>query len=361
LAVPPPDWLSAPRIPILDFIETIGSAYPKPRCGPAPAADGELEFVCGRPQFNIRAVRLGGAVRLSTVEHSVVESHSTKSARREGASASCATTTMMTKPGMCLMAIAAFLLGAALASPGGAEAAGMTVKQVSELLVTASPGHPADLSRADLGFLDLSDLDFKRANLAGANLYGADLSRADLSGADLSGADLDHAVITATNFSNANLSNARLYDIAAYSTLEPSRAEAPSFAGADLSGAQVLARLTDVDLHGANLTRARLGFARDQFKTPLRNDLSGCDLSGARLTDADLHDVRLSFAKLVDADLSGANLTGSDLAQADLTGANLAGATLTGADLDEAVLRRVRGLDQARGLDLARNRDKAIY
>jgi uncharacterized protein YjbI with pentapeptide repeats len=123
----------------------------------------------------------------------------------------------------------------------------------------------------------------------------------------------------------------------------------------------VLARLTDVDLHGANLSRAQLGFARDQFKTPLRNDLSGCNLSGANLAGADLHDVRLTFANLANADLSGANLSGSDLAHADLTGANIAGTDLTGADLDGAVMRRARGLAQAKGLDLARNRDRAVY
>src|SRR5579883_1831076 len=251
----------------------------------------------------------------------------------------------------------AALVAVALLSPrGGADAADFTVEQVSEMLASATPERPADLSRADLGFLDLSDLDFKRAKLAGANLYGVDLSRSDLSGADLSGADLDHAVITATNFSNANL-----YDIAAYSRLEPSSAEAPSFAGADLSGAELLARLTDVDLHGANLSGLRIGFSAGLPRTPLRNDLSGCNLAGAKLAGADLHEVRLSFSKLEDADLSGANLVGADLTQVDLTGANLAGANLANADLDGAVLRRVRGLEQARGLDLARNRERAVY
>jgi uncharacterized protein YjbI with pentapeptide repeats len=262
---------------------------------------------------------------------------------------------------MRLTLVAAVLFGTAFAIAGEAGSAGLSVKQVSEILVKGTPGHPPDFSHQDLGYLDLSDLDFKRAKLVAANLYGADLSRANLSGADLSGANLDHAVITRTNFSNANLSNARLFDAAAYSTLEASPSEAPNFAGVNLSGAQVLARLSGVDFHGANLAHVRMGMARDQLKTPVRNDLSGCNFSGAKLTDADLHEVRLSFANLVDADLSGANLIGTDLAHADLTGTNLSGADLTGADLNGAVMRRIKGLGEAKGLADARNRDRAVY
>jgi uncharacterized protein YjbI with pentapeptide repeats len=242
-----------------------------------------------------------------------------------------------------------------------AHAADFTVKQVSEILAKATAAEPANFSHADLSFLDLSDLDFKHANLASANLYGVDLSHSDLSGANLSGADLDHSAITATNFSNANLSSARLYDIAAYSRLDPVPAEAPSFAGANLSDAELLARLTGVDFHSANLSRLRIGFTGGLPRTPLRNDLSGCNLAGAKLVGADLHEVRLPFAKLTNANLSGANLAGADLTQADLTHADLTGADLSDADLDGAVLRDVKGLAQAKGLALARHRERAVY
>jgi uncharacterized protein YjbI with pentapeptide repeats len=258
-------------------------------------------------------------------------------------------------------AIVSLFFGAALVLAGNAAAASLTLKQVSETLVRAAAGGVPDFSGQDLSYLDLSELDFERARLVDANLYGADLSRANLSGADLSGANLDHAVIIRTNFSNANLSNARLFDTVAYSTLEASPLEAPNFAGAKLTGAQVLARLSGVDMHGADLTRIRMGMARDQLKTPLRDDLSGCNLSAAKLTDADLHEVRMAFVKLADADLSGANLVGADLTHADLTGANLSGADLDGADLDGAMMRHVKGLGEVKGLDHAQNRDKAIY
>ena len=262
---------------------------------------------------------------------------------------------------LALFLCAALSVAGSAAAPQPAAAGPLTLKQVSEALAKAAPGRPPDLAHQDLGDLDLSDLDFKHANLAGANLYGANLSRANLSGTDLSGAVLDHATITRTNFSNAKLANASLFDIAAFSSLEPAFAEAPNFAGADLSGTTIVARLTGTDLHGANLTRARLGAPRDQLLTPFANDFSSCNLSGAKLTGADIHGMHLAFARFVGADLSGANLSRTDLAHADLTGANLTGADLTGADLDGTILRQVKGLSDAKGLDHARHRDKAVY
>ena len=55
---------------------------------------------------------------------------------------------------------------------------------------------------------------------------------------------------------------------------------------------------------------------------------NGADLSGADLTDA-----RLAFADLTNANLSGADLSGANLTQAYLRGANLGSANLTGANL----------------------------
>jgi uncharacterized protein YjbI with pentapeptide repeats len=122
----------------------------------------------------------------------------------------------------------------------------------------------------------------------------------------------------------------------------------------------VLARLNGVDMHGADLTGVHMGMPRDQLKTPIWNDLSGCNLSNANLTDADLRQVRFAFANLTYANLSGANLDSSDLTGADLTGANVAGAHLTGVDLNGTLIRHVKGLHETTGLDHARNRDKVI-
>src|SRR5450631_4198396 len=93
---------------------------------------------------------------------------------------------------------------------GGARAADLTVRQLTERLYHADPARPLDLSRINLRDLDLSGLDFKAANLAGSNLFGADLTGADLSRASLQGALLDRVVIIGTHFVGANLSGASL-------------------------------------------------------------------------------------------------------------------------------------------------------
>ena len=248
----------------------------------------------------------------------------------------------------------------AAASPAVAEP--LTVKQISQALVKATPGNPPDFSHAELIGLDLSGLDFKGAKLTGADLLGANLSDANLAGTDLSGAKLDRVTITRTNFAGADLSGASLFDIAAYSTTEfPRPAESPIFAGADLSGTNIQARLTGVNMRGADLSDARLGLRREQLKSPIWHDLSGCDLTGAKLRNTDLHGVHLQFTKLVGADLTGANLHVADLSHADLTGADLTGADLSGADLDGTIMRDVKGLSATKGLNDAKNRDKAVY
>jgi uncharacterized protein YjbI with pentapeptide repeats len=238
----------------------------------------------------------------------------------------------------------------------------MTVKQISQILFKAAPGSPPDLAHADLGGLDLSELDFKGANLAGADLYGANLSRANLAGTDLSGASLDHTIITTTNFAGANLEKATLYGIAAYSTLDAmTRSEAPSFEGANLSGALIMSPLARVNFRGANMSHLKTQQGRARLEWILWSDFSGSDFTGADLSYAELPQAKLRFAKLVNAKLAGALLAGADLSRADLTGADLTGAELTGADLDGAILKGVIGLDQAEGLDAAKNRDRAIY
>ena len=71
-------------------------------------------------------------------------------------------------------------------------------------------------------------------------------------------------------------------------------------------------------------------------------DLTGANLTRARLGGATLADARLGGATLTDADLGGANLTDAWLGEATLTGADLGGATLTGADLSGATLTGAR-------------------
>src|ERR1700683_648757 len=117
----------------------------------------------------------------------------------------------------------------------------------------------------------------------------------------------------------------------------------------DLSGANMTrAKLSKVDLSNSDLTRAILR----------GTDLKGANLSGASLPDADLRQARLNGANLKGTELGqvsasgavfrGANLSGAKLFDADLRGANLSQSDLTGsflvetdlcgADLDEATV-----------------------
>lgn len=248
------------------------------------------------------------------------------------------------------------------ALPAGASAADISVREVTEALFRAAPSAPVDLARRDLSSLDLSGLDFKRARLGHANLFGANLAGADLSRADLSGARLDRAVLSGTNFTGASLRGASLLRPTVHSGLAFDRREAPWFAGADLTGVRITARLDGAVFRGANLTRADISphETRGDISSMPRNQLPYCDFTDANLEAADLRYALLTFAKLVRARLVGANLANSDLSKADLTGADLTGANLTAADLDGAILTRVVGLDAVIGLDQAINLDRAI-
>jgi uncharacterized protein YjbI with pentapeptide repeats len=74
-------------------------------------------------------------------------------------------------------------------------------------------------------------------------------------------------------------------------------------------------------------------------------DLSGANLSGARLTSASGKvPVSLRGANLKDVKLSEAVLSGADLREVDLSGADLREANLSGADLSDANLRGITGV-----------------
>src|SRR5215208_4315863 len=95
--------------------------------------------------------------------------------------------------------------------------------------------------------------------------------------------------------------------------------------GADLS----LLDLSGVDLSSADLSEANLSSA----------DLSDADLSGAELKDADLSFASISGANMSGTYLNRANLSETDSIEADLRGADLSGADLSGAFLRDADLR----------------------
>lgn len=253
-------------------------------------------------------------------------------------------------------------LGLFAGMPIEGSAADLSVREVTEALFRAAPSVPVDFARRDLSSLDLSGLDFKRARLGGADLFGVDLSGANLTGTDLAGARLDRAVLTGTDFSGASLRGASLLRPTVYSSLGFDRREAPSFAGADLTGIRITARLDGAVSCGADLSRADISphETRGDVSSMPRNQLPYCDFTDANLEGANLQYALLTFAKLVRARLGGANLANSDLSKADLSGADLTGANLAGADLDGAILTGAVGLDAVRGLDRVVNLDRAV-
>ena len=98
---------------------------------------------------------------------------------------------------------------------------------------------------------------------------------------------------------------------------------------ADIREAVLKARVSGVDLYGADLRMA---------------NLSDVDLYGADLRMANLSGANLYGADLRRANLSGANLYGADLYGADLRMANLSGADLYGADLRRANLSGAKSI-----------------
>jgi uncharacterized protein YjbI with pentapeptide repeats len=105
----------------------------------------------------------------------------------------------------------------------------------------------------------------------------------------------------------------------------------PDLSGANLSGA----RLYRADLTQANLFEANLGGA----------DLSGAYLYRANLSRADLSEANLAAANLGTAGLAGANLYRADLSKASLAAANLGRAYLDRANLSRADLNWAQLVD----------------
>lgn len=99
------------------------------------------------------------------------------------------------------------------------------------------------------------------------------------------------------------------------------RLDGKQLSGEDLSAAKIQnASLVAIVAEASNFQHAELQYSK---------------LDQAQLSKANLQDSILTGASLRDADLQGANLENADLSYADLTDANLLGANLTGAKLDQ--------------------------
>lgn len=106
---------------------------------------------------------------------------------------------------------------------------------------------------------------------------------------------------------------------------------------ASRSGSRKRRRDTVLDLSGADLSKAKLVFADLDYA-----NLTNAKLIGANLTKSQLNGTRLEGADLTGADLSYASLRFTELRGANLSRAILTGANVDNADLFEANLRKAQ-------------------
>jgi uncharacterized protein YjbI with pentapeptide repeats len=123
---------------------------------------------------------------------------------------------------------------------------------------------------------------------------------------------------------------------------------------ADLSGAD----LSYADLHGTDLSDAKLNVAKMNNANLSDAFLSGAEMNNADLEFANLSGAEMNYAKLSDANLSVANMSDALLRYADLREAELIETDLSGADLREANLRDALLID-AKGVTEEQLEDQA--
>ncbi|WP_461535929.1 pentapeptide repeat-containing protein [Spongorhabdus nitratireducens] len=123
-----------------------------------------------------------------------------------------------------------------------------------------------DLSNADLNSVRFNQAIMKGCNLSGSRLSQASLKNCNLENALLSNCDLSNADLSGANLQNATLINCRI--------------QGANFNNADLSGASLEGILFDQS-----------------------NDLSGCQLTHAKLRDGGFYSADLTQLKLSDSQL----------------------------------------------------------
>ena len=189
----------------------------------------------------------------------------------------------------------------------------------------------------DLGYVDLKNMNLAFANIRKARLSGADLLEADLREAQMQFAVLgtnapDEKPARITDLSGADMERAALHGA---SILNVSLVEA-KMSGAKLHQAELAqADFRSADLRESEFIKAILVSGELIFQCA---DLSGAQLSNAKLDGTNFIRSRLNNAELDGGDFHGSNFNWANLAGADLNNANLANATFLKADLTGAIL-----------------------
>ena len=198
--------------------------------------------------------------------------------------------------------------------PVSQNGADFTARDITMALFKAKPGEPLDYSNHNLTYLDLSGLNFKGAKLAKSEPLRASTSRLPTcAAADMSRTRLDRAMLIRADFSGANLSGASILRPTIYTDLTENIADAPRFAGANLTGIRVMANMSGADFHGADLTGANFTPREGRpgqgtITTLAKNMLKSTDFTKAILRETNFDHAVLTFARFAGADLTGAKL-----------------------------------------------------
>ncbi|MEQ8755808.1 MAG: pentapeptide repeat-containing protein [Coleofasciculus sp. G1-WW12-02] len=192
---------------------------------------------------------------------------------------------------------------------------------------------------------EAGERDFSGTDLSGIKLYGSKLIEIDLSGADFSNANLENARLSDVDLNDANFSYANLRNTRIRGRVHNANFSHANLTGANLSYAKLgKANLSHVNLTGANLqntslssanlqsanlTQAKLGRADFCYANLNQANLNQAYLFGVNLEQATLQNATLRNTTLTDANLEGADFTDADLNDADLTGAKLFQTNLT--------------------------------
>jgi len=192
--------------------------------------------------------------------------------------------------------------------------------------------------------IDLSNLDLSYAKLRDSHLVRVHLSNTNLSHANLTGADLTGTKLTGSNLTGAKLGKTILNGIKS-SQIIGSPDTLPKgyylvegcIIGPDTKISNSLGnKYKQIEIKNGNITKQYLlgpnvdltGVDLSQIEQFALNDsnLTGANLSRAKLTGVYLRDVNLTRANLTDADLTGVHLSNVNLTRADLTGVDLSNA-----------------------------------
>lgn len=173
---------------------------------------------------------------------------------------------------------------------------------------------------------------------AGLSLAGRDLAGADLAGADLSGVDLSGAFLERANLQHARLCGANL----ARAALTQARLDHADFTGADLTDANlngVSARGTCLD--GARMSGGMVMEACFSGASARRAVLSGQRFLSSDLTGADLSEARIEEAVFIRVKAAGLRLDRARMRQCQVLESDFTGARLDGAFIDRCAFLKL--------------------